>query len=63
MDSKKQILTPKEIKAIYNKTYYNKNKDKYIERSKNLDCEICRGSYNYYSKSRHIRSKRHLKFL
>lgn len=57
----KEIMTPQQIKAIYNKRYYEKSKLNNLNDS--LECEICRGKYNRYSFSRHIKSKRHLKFL
>jgi lysozyme family protein len=57
----RENMTPKQIKAIYNKRYYNKLKDNNLNNS--VECEICRGRYNRYSVNRHNRSKRHLKFL
>jgi len=47
------------IKAKYNKTYYEKKK----KDLKTIDCEICYGTYNNYSKTTHLKSKKHLKAL
>jgi hypothetical protein len=42
---------------IYNKNFYEKHKDKIHEK---LTCECCGGSYSYYNKSKHVKSKKHL---
>lgn len=61
----KQDLTKDEVKKIYNKTYYelSKQKNKYSERAKCIDCIMCGGSYCYYNKSRHNKTKRHIKAM
>ena len=41
---------------IYNKTFYEKNKDKVLEK---IICSICCGSYTYYNKSKHNKSNKH----
>ena len=38
----------------YSKKFYEKNKD--IE----IQCKICAGTYRYYNKSRHVKSKKHV---
>jgi len=48
--------TPDET-IIYRDNYYNHNKD--IKSIQQI-CEICQGSYNYYCKSRHYKSTKHL---
>ena len=53
-----QNLTKEEVKKIYNKTYYESNKDKYVERAKVTKCIMCGGSYCYYNKSRHLKTKK-----
>jgi len=47
----------KMLRAKHNKTYYEKIKK---ERLVSQVCSICSGSFSYYSKSRHIKTKRHL---
>lgn len=49
----------KAIKANYNKKYYNKDKTKTSDRLKSSPCDICGGAYSYYSKSKHLKSKKH----
>ncbi len=44
----------------YNTTYYEKNKEKL---NKSVECPICKGTYCILSKSTHLKSKRHLKFI
>ena len=46
-------------KSLYNKVYYEKKK----EEMKSCDCDVCFGSYNLYSRSTHMKSKKHLKAL
>ena len=46
-------LTAQEIKKIYNKTYYESNRDKYEIRKQKKNCLLCGGSYHYYNASRH----------
>ena len=51
-----------EVKAEekeYNKNYYEKKK----QDLKSVECSVCHGTYNYYSKFKHFNSKRHKKFL
>jgi len=45
----------------YNKKYYEKMKEE--SKLKSVECSVCHGSYNYYSKYKHDNSKRHKKFL
>jgi hypothetical protein len=44
----------------YNDTYYEKNKEKLNE---SIECPSCKGSYCPLTKSRHEKTKRHLKFI
>ena len=46
-------------KKEYDKIYRHKNKEKYCEK---FPCE-CGGRYTYVNKSRHFKSKKHLKFV
>lgn len=41
----------------YIQTFLNKNASKVKEK---ITCEICCGSYTYFNKSKHIRSKKHI---
>lgn len=41
----------------YFKKYYNDNKDDWYV---SIKCEICDGKYNRSTKSRHIKSKKHI---
>lgn len=41
----------------YNKNFFSKNEEKIKEKVK---CNICCGSYTYFNKSKHIRSKKHI---
>ena len=43
----------------YNKKFNGKNKEKI---KKKHTCDICFGSYTYYNKSKHLKSKRHILF-
>ena len=48
----------------YQKIYYQKNKDKLLEKLKEKSkCEICNGSYSYVSKNRHLNSEKHKRFV
>lgn len=44
----------------YNKTFYEKNKDKISEK---IICNVCMGSYTYFNKSIHNKSVRHIRCL
>ncbi len=44
----------------YNKNFFEKHKEKINEQH---ICDICLGVYKYYTKSKHIQTKRHLYFL
>ena len=47
------------IKSKYKK-FIEENKDKIKEK---IECVICKGSYTYFNKSKHNKTKRHLKFI
>jgi hypothetical protein len=48
---------------IRNKKYYEKvKKEKSDKIKKQIDCE-CGGFYSYYSKSKHLKSKKHTYFI
>jgi len=58
-------ITKEEMKnEIGGKTQKEFMKD-FIEKEKGkiYTCEICKGTYSYFNKSTHIRTKRHLKFI
>lgn len=61
----KQNLTKNEVKKIYNKSYYEKTKqnNNYSERATCIECIVCGGSFCYYNKSRHNKTKRHIKVM
>lgn len=44
----------------YNKKYYSKNKEKL---NKSVECALCKGTYCIMSKSKHMQSPRHCKFI
>ena len=44
----------------YIQTFLNKNATKVKEK---IICEICCGSYTYFNKSKHIRSKKHISLV
>ena len=49
---------------IYQKEYYQANKEKLLDRLKQKTiCNICGGSYSYVSKNRHMESEKHKKKL
>jgi len=56
----KKGLTPEQIKKIYNKRYYEKmkNNNKIIK----ITCD-CGGVYSLYTRSTHLKSKKHLKHV
>jgi hypothetical protein len=48
---------------IRNKKYYEKVKKEQVDKlKKKIDCE-CGGYYTYYSKSKHLKSKKHTYFI
>lgn len=44
----------------YYKTYHKKNYDKFHCKH---TCNICGGTYNYYSKAKHLRTNKHKREL
>ena len=52
------IEDKKEKVKIYKNKYYQSFKEKHNMES-NI-CNICGGKYNYYSKSAHLKSKKHI---
>lgn len=59
IDETKKTADRKAYDKEYNKKYYE-NKKKEV---KEITCNKCYGHYNYYSKSKHEKSARHLKAL
>jgi hypothetical protein len=57
MENKIKIVNGKEYE-INPKKYYQTFKEKHNEK---IQCEICDGCYNYFSKYMHFKSKKHLK--
>ena len=62
-----EVLTIDDEKAIkkanckkYNQKFFEKNREKIKEK---INCDICCGTYHYYSKSTHIKSQKHQKCL
>lgn len=56
--STNEIIENHDHEKIYKKKYYQSFKEKH-----NMDstiCNICDGKYNYYSKSAHLKSKKHV---
>lgn len=51
-----KVVNGKEYE-INPKKYYENFKEKHNEQHK---CEVCDGSYNYYSKKTHLKSKKHM---
>lgn len=47
-------------KNIYYENFKKKNEDKIKKKNK---CEICSGIYSYYTKSKHQKTKKHLKAI
>jgi hypothetical protein len=41
----------------YNKTFYEKHKN---DVNAKITCECCGGTYSYYNKTKHIKSKKHI---
>jgi hypothetical protein len=49
-----------DMKKIYNERYYNKKKDKLLEKAKEkVYCEICDAYINKSSYLRHLKSSKH----
>jgi hypothetical protein len=44
----------------YNKTFIEKNIDKIHEKH---TCDVCCGSFTYFNKSKHLRSKKHVDLM
>lgn len=58
------IETDIKIKKKYdNKKYLQTFYEKHPELKEPQMCQICRGTYSYLDKSRHLKSKRHKIFL
>lgn len=50
----------KEQRKIYNAKYYNKNKEKIIEKGKvRIICEKCNSGYSKFNKKNHEKSDKH----
>ena len=49
-----------EKKEEYYRNFMEKNKEKLHT---SITCDICYGSYTYYNKSTHLKSKRHMKAI
>ncbi len=69
VESNKEIEINKENEKITKRKYdqkkYNKNfMEKHKERLKQKTvCELCKGEYSYYNKSKHNKTKRHNSFV
>ena len=50
----------KELSKKYNDTFRAKHKDKLKQQ---ITCNICNRSYTYYTKSKHAKTKKHIKML
>lgn len=58
------IINSEGKKKYDNKKYYQKFKEKHQnELKESITCDICGGSYKYFNKSIHIKTKKHLKKL
>ncbi len=56
------VQVPKELKTVYNKTYYIKHRNKLMDNMKiKYKCEVCKCEVNHLQKQRHYRTKKHLK--
>ena len=53
----KKVVNDKEYQ-VDPKKYYQTFKDKHVEK---IECETCGGTYNYFSKYLHFKSKKHTK--
>jgi hypothetical protein len=58
------IMNNDEIKKLKNKEYLKK----FVEKNKNsikdkIECPICYSTYSYFNKSKHCKTKRHIKLL
>jgi len=51
------IVKKKYDSSKYNKTFMEKNNEKIYKKQV---CPICYGSYTYFNKSKHLKSKRHI---
>lgn len=58
-------ITKEEMKNEMSKKTQKEFMKEFIERQKDkkYTCELCKGSYTYFNKSTHIKTKRHLKFI
>lgn len=63
-DNKDKVILVEEpnkcIKKNYIKKFIEKNKERIKEKT---ECPICYSTYTYFNKSKHIKTKRHLKCL
>lgn len=58
------IMNNDEIKKLKNKEYLKK----FVEKNKGsikdkIECPICYSTYSYFNKSKHCKTKRHIKLL
>ena len=57
-------MDKKEYTSEYNKKYYLKNREKFLEyMSKKIECDTCMCSISQGKRSHHLKSKKHLKNL
>ncbi len=58
------IMNNDEIKKLKNKEYLKKFVEKNKESIKDkIECPICYSTYSYFNKSKHCKTKRHIKLL
>lgn len=55
-DEQCKVLSKKDLRKKYNSNFATNNKDKIKTHN---TCNICYGTYTYYNKSTHNKSKRH----
>lgn len=59
-NNKKLIIKNGKEYEVNPKKYYETFKEKHVEK---VECETCGGTYNYFSKYIHFKSKKHLKCM
>jgi len=51
------IVFREDKRKMYNKRFYENNKDRLLD---TLWCATCHGTFNYYNKSNHFRTLKHV---
>ena len=54
--TQEEVKSPEEVQKRYNHEFYYRNRERVLQK---IECPICCGTYNYYTKSNHLKSQKH----